>query len=267
MTHAAEWVLGLGLVCVIVGIFRAIERRCGEAPRAPLFSRSRVVDALHLLTGATVTKALAKVAFLPAFVLALAAIGAKSDAQVFEWLRAHGPLGHWPRWAAIPATVVLADGIGTLVHRAMHEVRDLWKLHAIHHSAESLDFLAGVRNHPFAEMAHGVVVGVSLLLLGLDPRALVVVPPVLGLYGLLLHANVPWRFGALRYVIVTPRYHRWHHAALSETGGRAKNFAGLFPVWDLLMGTYFLPDREPARFGAGGDVPAGFLAQLLWSLK
>src|SRR5689334_17315566 len=36
--------------------------------------------------------------------------------------------------------------------------------------------------------------------------------PFFAAYAIFLHANVSWDFGALRAVLVCPRFHRWHHA-------------------------------------------------------
>ena len=83
----------------------------------------------------------------------------------------------------------------------------------------------------------------------------------------MVHANVGWSFGPLRHVVTSPAYHRWHHSA--EPEARNKNFAGLFPFWDRLFGTLYMPkDRRPTRFGVAGDAPpAGFLPQLLYPLR
>jgi sterol desaturase/sphingolipid hydroxylase (fatty acid hydroxylase superfamily) len=76
--------------------------------------------------------------------------------------------------------------------------------------------------------------------------------PFLTLYALLLHANVSWTYGRLRYLIASPPLHRWHH--------------GLFPFIDLAFGTFYMPPgRQPQRFGTSNDdVPDGLLAQLAY---
>ncbi|HET8578957.1 MAG TPA: sterol desaturase family protein, partial [Methylomirabilota bacterium] len=86
-------------------------------------------------------------------------------------------------------------------------------------------------------------------------------------YAILLHANVPWTLGPLRYAIASPAFHRWHHT--SEAEGRDKNFAGLFPLWDLLFGTFYMPrGRQPMQFGVAGDpVPEGLWAQLCYPFR
>jgi hypothetical protein len=32
------------------------------------------------------------------------------------------------------------------------------------------------------------------------------------LWEFIVHANVPWRFGPLKWLIATPVFHHWHHA-------------------------------------------------------
>ena len=78
------------------------------------------------------------------------------------------------------------------------------------------------------------------------------------------HANVGWDWGPFRYVISSPRFHRWHHT--SEEEGLDRNFAGLFPWLDLLFVTFHMPrEREPQEFGiVGARVPTGLWSQLVW---
>jgi len=89
--------------------------------------------------------------------------------------------------------------------------------------------------------------------------------PFLALFGLLLHANVTWSFGPLRYVIASPAFHRWHHS--SEEAGLDRNFAGLFPIWDLLFRTFLVPAHAPRVFGVGDAIPDGFVGQMAWPFQ
>src|SRR4030095_8565844 len=91
--------------------------------------------------------------------------------------------------------------------------------------------------------------------------------PCLAVMALLLHADVSWSFGPLRYVIASPRFHRWHHT--TEEEGLDKNFAGLFPFLDLIFGTFYMPPgREPFRFGVlHDDVPVGLAGQLAYPFR
>ncbi|KAK0038738.1 sterol desaturase family protein [Biomphalaria pfeifferi] len=51
----------------------------------------------------------------------------------------------------------------------------------------------------------------------------------------LIHANVRFKFGPLRYWLVTPQFHHWHHS--DEDAAIDKNFAVHLPIWDWLFGS------------------------------
>jgi sterol desaturase/sphingolipid hydroxylase (fatty acid hydroxylase superfamily) len=107
---------------------------------------------------------------------------------------------------------------------------------------------------------------VPLIGVGFAPVALVAIAPLLTLMAIVLHANLDWDFGPLRTVIASPRFHRWHHT--DETAARDKNFAGLFPLWDILFGTYYMPtDRTPTTFGTSTPVPRDLIGQLKFPFR
>lgn len=79
-------------------------------------------------------------------------------------------------------------------------------------------------------------------------------------------ALLRWDLRALDWVLVTPRFHHWHHAAHPEAVNR--NFAVHAPWIDRLFGTAHLPDgRWPEVYGIAGDpVPEGYWRQLVWPI-
>jgi sterol desaturase/sphingolipid hydroxylase (fatty acid hydroxylase superfamily) len=120
-----------------------------------------------------------------------------------------------------------------------------------------------VRVHPINEAISHTLSATPLLLLGFSTGAFAAYVPFLTLYAIMLHANVSWSFGPLRYVFASPTFHRWHHT--SEQEGLDRNFAGLLPVYDWLFGTLYMPRGvQPSRFGVIGlRLPDGLPAQLL----
>jgi len=108
---------------------------------------------------------------------------------------------------------------------------------------------------------------IPILLLGFPPTIVAAYVPFLTFWAIFIHANVRFTLGPLRYLIAGPAFHRWHHT--SEEEGLDKNFAGLFPLFDSLFGTLYLPsDRRPQRFGlVNEDVPEGLVAQLLYPFR
>ncbi|MNX40824.1 hypothetical protein D3C86_712160 [compost metagenome] len=72
--------------------------------------------------------------------------------------------------------------------------------------------------------------------------------------------KLPW--GWLRYIIVTPDFHHWHHS--SDTEAIDKNYAAHFSFIDYLFGTAVrgVGNRLPENYGIlDNDMPGTFLAQ------
>jgi sterol desaturase/sphingolipid hydroxylase (fatty acid hydroxylase superfamily) len=172
-----------------------------------------------------------------------------------------GPVGRQPLWLQALEALVLADLIFYWVHRLFHTTR-LWPFHAVHHSSEQLDWLSSMRFHPINDVVSRVVQAVPLVLLGFAPVAVVCVIPVIVVFIVVTHADVPWTWGPLKHVLVSPVYHHWHHS--SEPEAVDKNFAGVLVLWDWLFGTRYMPaDRRPTVYGLVGEpTPGGFLTLL-----
>ncbi len=82
------------------------------------------------------------------------------------------------------------------------------------------------------------MVDVILLVAGISPNIMLWVGPFTTFHSAFVHANLNWALGPFKYALATPVFHRWHHTSLEEGGNT--NFAGTFPIWDVLFGT--LPD-------------------------
>ncbi len=161
--------------------------------------------------------------------------------------------------------LVISDFAGYWIHRAFHR-RPLWRIHAVHHSSERLDWMSAARVHPLNELITRVLQLVPLIVAGFDPRVVAAAVPLLTLHAIFIHAEVSWDFGPLRYLVSSPRFHRWHHT--SEAEGLDRNFAGLFPWIDLLFGTFYMPaGRTPEVFGVSEAMPHGFGRQLLYPFR
>jgi sterol desaturase/sphingolipid hydroxylase (fatty acid hydroxylase superfamily) len=162
--------------------------------------------------------------------------------------------------------VLVADLAQYVVHRTFHQVPWLWRFHAIHHSAEAMDWLAGSRLHLVDIVVTRGLSFVPLYLLGFSPPAVYAYLVFVAFHAVFIHANVRFRFRPIERLVVTPRYHHWHHAAAPEAVDR--NFAVHVPILDRLFGTRYFPEgRWPDAYGlAGPPVPDGWVRQLLWPL-
>ena len=143
----------------------------------------------------------------------------------------------------------------------------MWKYHAIHHAPVIVDWLSSVRFHPVNFICYATFTGVCMALLGFSPQAFAVLVPFNILYSTMVHANLNWTFGPLRYVFASPVFHRWHHSGVKEGGN--KNFAPTFPFLDVMFGTFYMPQgRQPKRFGIEANpVPDNFVGQMVYPFK
>ena len=184
--------------------------------------------------------------------------------RLFGWAAQDGVQG-WVRGLPFPvallAIVLVADLVQYWVHRAYHEVPLLWRLHAVHHSVKSMDWLAGSRQHIIELLITRTLVLAPIYVLGFSKEVIDAYIVIVGFQAVFNHANVSVRLGPLRYLIVTPNFHHWHHSQDKEALDR--NYAAHFAFLDYLFGTAVKADREwPERYGVLGDyVPNGFLNQ------
>jgi sterol desaturase/sphingolipid hydroxylase (fatty acid hydroxylase superfamily) len=154
----------------------------------------------------------------------------------------------FPFWLQVVGAFLLADGLSYWQHRFFHR-RPLWTFHAIHHSAPRLDWLSSFRFHPVDILLKRVTLSLPLALLGFSPLVIAAFLPVAIFFSFLTHARVPWTFGPLRYLIVSPAFHRWHHAQAPEAAG--KNLGGILAVWDFCFGTFYMPENRSLEFSLG----------------
>ena len=176
------------------------------------------------------------------------------------------PVRGWPLWLQCPLILLVQEVMLYAIHRAFHS-RLGWKFHAVHHSPAVLDWMSTMRTHPVNYVLEFTLADVVVLLLGFAPEALAILAVFNTIYSAMVHANLNWTFGPLRYVLASPVFHRWHHT--TQEAGLDKNFASTLPVLDLLFGTYYMPAGErPERYGTGeADFPEDFLGQLLYPFR
>ena len=176
----------------------------------------------------------------------------------------------WPMWLRIIASVLVGEFGFYWGHRWSHEIPLLWRFHAIHHSAEHLDYLVNTRAHP-VDMVFTRLCGlVPLYVLGFGSPAtrsgslIPVLVVLLGtVWGFFIHANVKWRFGPMEWLVATPAFHHWHHTN-DAPDLYNKNYAALLPWVDRLFGTLYLPpDQQPQRYGIDAPVSPVLFGQLV----
>jgi sterol desaturase/sphingolipid hydroxylase (fatty acid hydroxylase superfamily) len=124
-----------------------------------------------------------------------------------------------------------------------------------------MDWMAGARMHFLESFALRSLTVIPMFVLGFSDVAMHSYIFLVYVYSTFVHANLGWRLPILEKVLVTPRFHHWHHGIEAEAVD--VNFAVHFPLFDRLFGTYFFPEsRWPSGYGVQGHpVPKGYLEQ------
>lgn len=176
------------------------------------------------------------------------------------------PVGAADRIAMALVTVVVSDGLAFLAHLLQHRVALLWEFHRVHHSLEVMHPLSNYREHWVDNLLYALFAGIGVGALAACAARIygrpVAAAEALGVNALLFvfnlagynlrhsHVWIAWP-GWLERLLGSPAYHQIHHSADPRHVDR--NFAFVFPVWDWLLGSRYLPGREPEplRLGLG----------------
>lgn len=238
-------------------VFIPLERLFALRGDQPVFRRHWLVDLTYFFVNSLLIEVLTVLTLKPALIL-------------FDWARVpsvSAAIASLPLLVQVPLVILAADFTQYWVHRSFHAVPLLWPFHAIHHSAEEMDWLAGSRLHLVDVILTRGLTYVPIFVLGFSNAALFVYVFLVAGQATFIHANVRWRFRPVRRLIATPAFHHWHHSA--EAAAVDKNFSVHTPIWDILFGTYYLPDSWPTRYGlsGGGKVPRGWFRQLVHPLS
>lgn len=186
--------------------------------------------------------------------------------NVFSWAVSDSLQSFIQRQPVLVQVVILilcADFVLYWSHRIFHENPRLWKIHAVHHSVEHMDWMAGSRNHVIQTFVDRSLALVPLYLIGADKQALDIYVSFAAFQAVFVHANIGIPFGPLKYIVCTPQYHHWHHS--SERPAIDTNYAVHTPLYDKLFGTYHMPGKHwPAEYGTTRRLPRTFFRQLIY---
>ncbi|HZH28312.1 MAG TPA: sterol desaturase family protein [Azospirillaceae bacterium] len=148
-------------------------------------------------------------------------------------------------------------------HRLQHRLNWWWALHALHHSQRQMTLWSDTRNHVIDDLLRQVWLLVVALAVGAPPSSYLAVVMLIMAVESLAHANVRLSFGKVGdRLLVSPLYHRIHHAIEQAGAKHGCNFAVLFPVWDIVFRTARFDPRFLPTGIADDDGPAyegGFL--------
>lgn len=237
-------------------IFIPLERIFGRLKAQSIFRQDWRADLFYFLVNALLVQSLTYLSLKPALTIVAHT----------EWTSLRAFMAGQPVWLQFVEIMFLTDFVQYWLHRMFHQVPALWKFHAVHHSAQAMDWIAGSRMHLFEIVALRGFTVIPMYALGYEETALKAYILYVFLHSTLLHANLRFDFGPLKHVLATPQFHHWHHGIEQEAID--VNFAVHFPLLDRLFGTHHLPGKAwPSGYGIGGHpVPDGYWKQFLYPL-
>jgi sterol desaturase/sphingolipid hydroxylase (fatty acid hydroxylase superfamily) len=143
-----------------------------------------------------------------------------------------------PVWLEVAIATVLLDYTLYIWHVATHRIPWIWRFHAVHHVDLDLDASTAIRFH-FGELTQSVAWrAAQVVVIGVSPLSLSVWTTQLLISILFHHSNVKLPIETERWLnrlVVTPRMHGIHHAAVPELTD--SNWSSGLTVWDRLHGT------------------------------
>jgi sterol desaturase/sphingolipid hydroxylase (fatty acid hydroxylase superfamily) len=172
-------------------------------------------------------------------------------------------------WSGILAFSVVAlvarDGLYYWFHRAQHAWPWLWAQHELHHSDEHMNVTTGGRHHWLDTPFQAVCVLAPMDYLFGMPLTVLVTMQIMGeVIGHFTHADARIHLGRLAAILPGPQFHRIHHSC--EPAHLDKNFASVWPFWDVLFGTFYQPATEefPETGLSSGERITTLHAAALW---
>lgn len=156
----------------------------------------------------------------------------QSDFGLFRYLKVSGPISSL-------SFFLILDLIIYWQHRLFHVVPIFWRLHKVHHSDEAFDTSTALRFH-FLEILFSYLIKLmAVFLLGAPLIYLVYFEMILNFSAMFNHSNFrlpPSIENKLRYLIVTPSFHRVHHSVYkNETNS---NYGFCLSLWDYFFKSF-----------------------------
>lgn len=171
------------------------------------------------------------------------------------------------RPVALPEAITRAPGVEVVlllllseliyywVHRLFHRVPLLWRLHRVHHQPRRLYWLNSALFHPAEMLVSAGAYAAPLIVFGASRETVLWVSTLSLVTGLLEHANITTRCGALNAVMNTNEMHRWHHAMDLPT---TVNYGKALSVWDWVFSTaHCPPDEHVGEVGIAAEETQG----------
>lgn len=175
-----------------------------------------------------------------------------------------------PKPLALLLFFLIADFLQWNIHRLLHIIPALWKVHKIHHSVKEMGFAAHFRYNWMEPIVYKSILYIPIILIGgLNLTDVFVVHFITIAIGHLNHANLGWDYGFLKYLINNPKMHIWHHSK-KIPNKYGVNFGISLSLWDYVFKTNYIPnDGKNIEIGFEGEnnFPKDFIRQEVYPMK
>ncbi|MCG8427106.1 MAG: sterol desaturase family protein [Chromatiales bacterium] len=150
--------------------------------------------------------------------------------------------------------ILIIDLLSYTYHLAAHKVNWLWRIHAVHHSEQSLDATTSLRFHPIDfllgslwKMVGATILGIPLWVIAL--YQILIIP-----LSIFQHANIhvpAWVERIFGWLLITPAIHKHHHSIVRRE--HDSNYGVGLVIWDRLFATLQQPEHPtPKQTGVKG---------------
>jgi sterol desaturase/sphingolipid hydroxylase (fatty acid hydroxylase superfamily) len=236
----AQVLVGLAVATII---FVPLERLFALRRQRVLRDGWRTDLAHFLVTGRLVDLGLIVAIVIPVVVLRVAVVPFTAPVVTAQ-----------PWWLQLLEGILIGSIGAYIGHRLTHTVPFLWRFHRVHHSIEQMDWLAAPRLHPIDSVFTRSLAVLPLVALGFTRETFGAYLAFAGFLAIFIHSNVRIRYGPLRWVLGSPEWHHWHHAA--DAAALNRNFAAELPFLDVLFGTAYMPKgQRPTAYGLAASEP------------
>ena len=137
-------------------------------------------------------------------------------------------------WVSVGFLWLIGPLLFYFYHRIQHTAF-FWEFHKTHHSASEMTILNNFRNHPLTASFREAINFLPMIILGVDPIAILIYRGTAGLVTLWQHSNyyepLPW---VEKYLFIGARGHLIHHSIDEK---HLNTNMGFVVFWDWLFGT------------------------------
>lgn len=179
-------------------------------------------------------------------------------------------LSNLPRFWSLILFFLVSDFLQWNIHKLLHRVPFLWKIHQTHHSVKQMGFAAHFRYNWMEPIVYKSLLYLPIIIIGgFNLNDVFIVHFISIAIGHLNHANLGWDYGVLKYVVNNPKMHIWHHSK-KMPNKYGVNFGITLSLWDYLFKTNYIPrDGKDIELGFENDqnFPDNFFKQEIHPLK